>query len=615
MADRVYEIEFRTTVTGGGADQVKQELQDVGQEASSLDASLKNVNADPIAELKKQFEQAKTEAEQVAQKLNSVSAGGKESAAGILEASTAAETFAQKAQGLSVGVQGLAAQLNSGGTSASGWVKSISAATSATGGLGTQLLGLTGVIGGFIGAMVLVNEASKKFADYLLSLGEPAADAAKAIEKIENVRLDLSDQKKSIDDFTKSIQEAKRESLEFEKIANDFQNQKAKTDKARIESQAKKDIAGAGGDPNAEAAIRAKADQDIAAIDASREIAQIDSEITVLKREVLFLTEQKKGIESQTVEANERGANATEKIAEIAEGMGISFKEAERLGKSAERLNKAIEKATSDAERINLEILGQAVKTRDAANSVTDSSGSQLSGIEVKLEQLITQLATAELKKEEAELNKQSQGVDLGASSMAALQAIEKAIRDQERAVAAARQNVTNAQLNTGPGAGLAQNAAQSELAAAEAELTRLKTLAASAASTVQEGAKIYGDSFQAGADGIQTAAVTAKTKMDTAAGEVKASGETASKSIDDAAKGLDKAVASTSSQVGGSVEKLGSTISQGFEGMARRIENMANTTYSRLQSLESRLANAEADARAADNLSKQTAAKVNNSR
>jgi len=612
VADRVYEIEFKTTAVDTGAQQVQQDINDVTAATQAANTALQGIDNKAMADLESQVSSLKKEANDLVGTFQSVKQGGTASAEGIKEATVATEQFEAKIPGIASSIQGLSSQFNSGGTSAQGWAKSISAVTTETGSLGIKMIGLAGIIGGFIGAISIVESASKDFADWILSMGEAAVDATTAIEKLENVRLDLKDQRKAVQGFVSDIREAIEESKEFERVANAFQDQKASTDKARIEARAKTDIAAAGGDPTAEAAIKARAAIEIAAVDNARALQKIDSDIQQENREIFFLKQQKKGIEERIQQALIKEENATKKIEEVAQSLGKSFEEAVRLGESTERLNKAIENAATIAEGSSLKALGQAVQTRTSAQDVTKSAQTEVNQADSKIEQLLTSIATSQLKREEEQLNQQSQSIDLGSSSMSALQAIEKAIRDQERKVDESRRAVSTAQATAG---GVEQGAAQSVLASNESELARLRGLYDSAAAAVKQGSQTFGDSFTQGAQSIQDAATKAQKSLDSAKDSVNDISDIAVKSVSDAATKVVESTTTATGNIAGSVDKLGVSVMGGFTKVGSAIEQVAASVESQIRLFNQRLANAETDAKNADDRSKKVASQVANMR
>ena len=607
MADRVYEIEFRTTVVGAGAEKMQADLRDVGEAASTANAQIQG-SGGPLDELRKQLEATKQEANRVAEELNNVAGQAKPTAESIDNAAESTRQFTADVGGSVQGLQGLYSQLNSGGTSAQGWTKSLSAATSATGGLMTNLIGVTGVIGGFIAAISMVEDASRSFANWLLSMDKSVTDTTSALEKMESVRLDMADQKKSIQDFIADVQQAISETKEFERVANKFRDQQAKTERARIEGQARKDIAAAGGDKNAEAAIRARADAQLAALDGTRATEKVDSDLALIKREMFLLEQQKLGLEQRSTEAASRYASASEYIAQISEELGVSFSDALRLGKNTEKLNKAINDATTLDQKSQLQSLGEAAKNRGAAQQVLNERDRELPGIATKLELLATKMETLLLRREEEQLKQDTKAIDLGADSQKALMSLTDAIREQQKRVSDAQSLLGAAQRDLSPSAGLKQNAAYANLTTEQGKLSTLQQQFDQAKAAIEEGNRLLGDAHVLGAESVKNSAVEGAGKINQAADGAKAA-------VDKAATQFTIDAESAIGKVDGSVQQLGSVTAQSFEMVAKSVENVAVEVVQRMRSLESRLASAEASATRAESTANRTAAQVRNAR
>lgn len=568
MADKVYEIEFRTTLDNAGAAGLEKEIKSVSTAVDDLNQ--KTAAKKGIDELRQRMEQGKQRAGELAEELKKTSGNAADlgrntaSAAGSLNSMNGAIRAFQSASKIAAA---------SGSGLASSFAMIGQSLRAITGGpLGLFLIGLQAVIAVVRGA----RDASKSLQETLDSFNPAADAAAKALEKVATVKLDMKVQRDAItaikDEMEKARSSADAMRAEIEKL----EAQKVKTEVAKINEREAADIAAAGGDQGTINAIKARADQERAALETSAESSRIDRDIAATREAILAAEEMQFEMTLRANTAAARYEAAMSSIADLAETLGLSMSETQRLRSDPARLEADIKEAESfndPARAANLRSMQSAFGIADEAGKTKSMAETELANQTQRKNLLDVNAQRLSLEKEATQANTGTQAIELGTASISALQGLKHAIDKQRGVVDAARSGVAQAQAT---GGGAQQNAAYAGLQAAEAELARLQGLANQAATTVDQGAKAFGDSFLVGAQGVAQKATAAAAGVGASAGVAIAAVETAAGDL----------VATTAGAAEGMTQAIG--------GLAKSVEQVAAAAEQRIEQLAYRLQRAE---------------------
>jgi hypothetical protein len=611
MSDRVFEIEFRTTASGNGAQQLKDDIDQIKEAVGKTTASMKTLEAtDAVPD---------GTGERVADQMQKDLELVREKAAGIKTelADTAAEAgkLISQAGPLKNALTGLGQAVN--GNPIGGLANSFQSFMSNSAGVAARV---TAIGAAFAAGARLAYTASttwaKAIADILLSfdpLMKGAADSSGALRKLGDTKLSLRVQAKAVEDLIGQFNELDAKSQKAMDSISRLESAQTKLAKAKIDNELQNAL-GATSDPGQQAALRSQAEKAKSDLDTGLSLRQADREIEALKGKQQVAEEQISQLLEDTRAAREKINTAENLIYSYAQALGLSYSEAEALAKDAkllqERINAALASSASEAEKTAVtraaEGLPGAVALRDEAVKSVSPADAQIGQLRELLAGLPQEIAVAIAGRETAAFEANTQAALNTQGFKTSLDELQQSLVNAKAKLDAAQ--AANSAAQTG-GGDLSKT--YPAMQAAEAEVQRIRQMI----SELSTGADGYTGTLRILSSEASEALSSGGTRIAQAGKTLVAGiGELAADS-EEASKVLTVAAGAASGAMAQAITGLGDSVTNGFQNMANRVEGVAYSLNSRMSNIESRLAAVAADARSAEASAQIALSQVRNAR
>lgn len=604
MSDRVFEIEFRSTYTGGGAEKLREDLGDLSQKVKEIAAPAPE-NPTPLEPLIKSADEASKKIPEVERELN-----GFLKTTGMAEAQARqmATEIARGTTNMSVfkdALEGLVGPASTGEFHINALKKSVFALGSESAAVSS--IGLAGLVVG-LGLLVKgAHDSAEPIANLILrfqGLNDEVADASGALGRLEKLNLKLDGQQQALEQMKQRLQEDRREADNLVAALNRVEQSRLKAETARINREEAQGVASAGGDKAQESIVRARAEAQRAALTGQTETAEAERGVTSAKDEISRLAYEQVALEKRLQQALSEREKFEVIIRQKAQELALSYEEALRLAQDSNKIRAEIERAQksgNQGEAADLDVLGQAGKSFGKADrtATTAERGLNENRQAREVADLGLQSAVNDLKAVQ-EKNTQT-AVEVGKQYGEASRDLSAKVAELTAQLAADKERLAVAQGSTGtPGTAQDQAEAYQKVQETEQALQRAKQLQDDAAREIQAGGARFGESFTAVAASVKSSADAAKTAVDNAGQAVTAAAAVSTRALEATAT---KVVASVDGNLGKipvAMDKLGGSLTGAFDRVAGGVERIAGAVDTRLATLERQLATVDTIARSA---------------
>jgi hypothetical protein len=604
MSDRVFEIEFRSTYTGAGAERLREDLGDLNQQVEEITAPTGSepTPLDPLIKSAEEASQKIPVAERELQRFlaaNGVAAGE----AGKLATELARGTT--NLGGFKDALEGVLGPASTGEVNINALKKSVFALGSESAAVSS--LGLAGLV---VGLGLLVKgayDSSEPIANLILSLqglNESAVDASGALAKVEKNNLKLDGQLQALDAMTQRLQEDRREADNLVAALNRVEQSRLKAETARINREESEGVAAAGGDKAQESIVRARAEAQRAALTGQTETAEAERGVTSAKDEISRLAYEQVALEKRLQQAISEREKFEVIIRQKAEELALSYEEALRLSQDSNKLRAEIDRAQksgNQGEAADLDVLGQAGKSFGKADrtATTAERGLNENRQASAIADLGLQAAVNDLKAAQ-EKNTQT-AVEVGKQYGEASRDLAGKVAELTAQLAADKERLAVAQGSTGtPGSAQDQTAAYQKVQETEQALQRMKQLQDDAAREIQAGSARFGESFTSSASSVKANADAAKTAVESAGQAVSAAATVSTNALEATATRVVASVDGNLGKIPVAMDKLGGSLTGAIDRVAGGVERIAGAVDTRLAVLERQLAAVDTIARSA---------------
>lgn len=627
MADRVFEIEFRSIATGDGAQTLKTELDGLKaalDQAAAVSGGTGAASA--IEDVAKAAEMVKETVPMAEREL---------------------QRFVEANRVVSSTVQPAGVHLESLRKTMSGVSQTMRGGTEAIGGLSTALQGLSralpalGQLGLAVSAAKIGYDIGKSIEENLLTpllkasegydlIIEQAGEAKQAMSSAAQVKSQYDELRSQIQSVGREYESVISKVRQLEQSQQSLR--KAETERKISDVRASSELAAAGAPDAATAeAIRARAAVQIKALEAEGRIADEAEKQADLQRELAEKSGNLVEIQNRIDQAAAAAASKWEEYERklnILRSAGID--PARMLvdreyasgvkGSTAENANAA---AASGASSESLDLIAQAasslrdvqldaLNSSDQAKQFAQENAGRLSELKATIDILNNNVAASGEKMRTAQNENAVSMLEAGRKTGEAATTIKTAIDTLTAQLSAAKNNLAVAQGSTGsPASGAEQTAAFQRVQEIEMELQRLRSLQDTAATEVKAAAGRYGEAFTAGAESVRQTSEAAKSTLDSAGQTVKAAADASTAALDGAAAQVVQSTTAGIGRVAGSMEKLGSGVNGSVEKVAAGVERVAEVTVQKLDAVARRIAAVEAVANAARQQSDQNTSQI----
>lgn len=593
MADKVFEIEFRTTATGNGAQQLKDEINQVKESLGATTASMKAMESTDAGPNDRVAEQMQQDLELV-----------RKNAVGIkteLDATANAATkLISQAGPLRNALTGLNQAVS--GNPIGGLANSFQAFMSNSAGVAARVTAIGAAFASGARVAYLASTTwAKSIADLILSfdpLIKSAADSSGALRKLGETKLSLRAQAKEVEELVVKFNELESKSQKALESINRLESSQNKLAKAKIDNELQTAL-GATSDPGQQSALRAQADKAKSELDAALSLRQADREIEALKVKQKDAEAQISTLLENTKAAREKINTAENLIFSHAQALGISYAEAQALAKDSkllqERINAALESSASEAEKTAVtraaEGLPNAVALRDEAAQSVAPADAQIGQLRDVLAGLPQEIAIAIAGRETAATEANTQAAVNTQGFKISLDELQQSLVNAKAKLDAAQ--VANSAAQTGNGDLSKTFPAMQD---AEAEVQRIKQMI-SDISTVAGG---YTGALQKASSDTSEAYSSGGAIIAEAGNKFVAEVGKLADDSDKASKVLTVATGAASGAMVAAINGLSTSVTNSFQTMSSRVEGVAQALDSRMHHIESRLATVAADVRSA---------------
>ena len=592
MADRIFEIEFKSTSTGDGAEKLVSDLDKLKQFVDQSPSQSLDTTTTQIKEVAKETQTLAEKIPVAEREMKRFLEANGMAAGKARELASEIVNTAGKAGGLKDALESVIGPATSGEFSINALKKSLFALGSESAAVSS--LGIAGLVVGLGLLVKAAADSAEPIANFILSMDELMTSMAEVnFSRLEEAKLTLTTQNKAIDEHIEKLKMWAQLADEARKSEESLARTKNEATLAKATRESAERVAASGNDPaviateNARlATLKATIDSDNTALAASNSLSTAKSKLSQLEGERVALSERIKKNEEARERALIAAGNA---IAQYTKDEG----DRARLSTSIAAIDEEIKTLKDDElKSIKQSILQRAkdyLQRSDEAKGQMEDDAKRRPVLDQEIITAGNALTEATLQLQIAQDKAATSMIDAGKEVGKGAETLKAAIADMQAKLVAAKESLAVARGSTGAPNAAAQGMAYAAVQNIEQQLAQLKAqeaamtaAAGSYATTIKTGAESIARESQNAAASVQSAtdkaAKTAKTggeEITTAAAEFKISTVEGAKSMTGGIQDMATAVKDVTRGVAAEVKQLNVEVVGQFREMQRDINRV----------------------------------------
>lgn len=615
MADRQLEFQIVTQFQSAGLDAAKQGLQEVTEEAKTTSETIANIpaanppiNAEKFAEIKdqlsglsKDFKAVGTSVDDVSPKFTNLQQilGG----------------VNQVARGGPEAIGGMARAINGIGAAAGVAIGPISLITGALAlgvKLGTELAPVL---------LSVIDALEETFGEVSLT----AKTAAAELERLNDVEVNFDRLKAGTEKAISRLDSLIQKVRQAKDTAVEIGGAKTAAESKGIEVERKRALLAAGDDDRLKTVINQIYDEKLAALQNAQQELTLSSAMKQKQAELNLLFEKRAQLEKSLADSTAAADKEMRRYQQALKALADAGYDTKKLLRDQEYRANAVATAGESDPRLEYLLTELPAFLSAAANAKGDAEATQtqelipqLAAVATAIQEVKAAIEVLEQKRVEAAQDRELKSLEFGAESTAALNGLEKAIREQMARVEEARNNVQAASISGDAEAYSSSNAtllAEKDLLADlqlkyDQAAEQIRSLSSTLGQAYLDGAaSVQGDSaalantIRTIVTGIATAASDSAKAMSDSAATIQAGSATVQDGIK---RSSDAFVHATSSAVGG--------MTGAIQSLGDRVVGSLKSVVDSISAVKARIATVEAAADSAEKKASTALSQIKNS-